>query len=98
MKDWTLSEAQQRLDEVVRQAESCGPQRITGSDGDVFVLSADDYERYVVGFTFPCDEEEVPEGEPMSFVEFMRNSPLAEAMAAGEIDAEEWDRACRIGR
>jgi hypothetical protein len=97
MKTWKLMEAQQCLGEVVRRAESSGPQRVTGPDGDAFVLSALDYERLATGISF-ADEEEASGGEEMSFLEFMRTSPLAEAMAAGEISPEEWDRVCRIGR
>src|SRR5688572_13754697 len=97
METWKLTDAQQCLGEVIRRAEFSGPQRVTGPEGDAFVLSALDYERLVTGISLP-DEEEVSGGEEMSFLEFMRTSPLAEAMAAGEISPEEWDRVCRIGR
>lgn len=96
MKTWKLSEAQRCLGELVRQAERCGPQRVTGPDGDVVVVSAAESDRLIGGTEL---QEDGVAGEPsMSFVEFMRTSPLAEAMAAGEILPEEWDRACRIGR
>ncbi|HST61190.1 MAG TPA: hypothetical protein VLK84_20980 [Longimicrobium sp.] len=153
MKNWKLAEAQKCLGEVVRHAKMCGPQRITGSDGEAVVLSAADYKRLLadaglsesdisdradtperepMGFVefmqksplaeavrageFPWEwddatrrwvlpgDADVPAGEDiagepsMGFVEFMRTSPLAEAMAAGEISPEDWDRACRIGR
>lgn len=102
MKDWKLAEAQRCLGEVVRRAKVCGPQRITGPDGDAVVLSARDFERLLADAGIPesdlCGAEGRPGGEPVSFLEFMRNSPLAEMMAAGEISPDEWDRACRIGR
>ncbi|HYW12763.1 MAG TPA: type II toxin-antitoxin system prevent-host-death family antitoxin [Longimicrobium sp.] len=102
MKDWKLAEAQQCLGEVLRRAERCGPQRVAGPDGDAVVLSAHDFERLLADAGLSesdiSDSDDTPEREPMGFVEFMRTSPLAAAMAAGEISPEEWDRACRIGR
>lgn len=102
MKDWKLAEARHRLGEVVRRAKVCGPQRITGSEGAAVVLSVADYKRLLADAGLDdadlCGGGELPEGEPLGFVEFMRASPLAQAMAAGEISPDEWDRACRIGR
>lgn len=96
MKDWKLAEAQRCLGDVLRRAESSGPQRVTSPDGDMVVLGAAEFDRLIGGTELMGDDVA---GEPsMSFVEFMRTSPLAEAMAAGEILPEEWDRACRIGR
>jgi prevent-host-death family protein len=93
MGDWQLAEAQQNLSEVIRTAESCGPQRVNGPDGDAFVLSARDYKRFVIGSTFD-DEEEAPATEPVSFLEMMQRSPLAEAMRDGDWPWE-WDDATR---
>lgn len=102
MKDWKQAEAQRCLGEVVRRAKVCGPQRITGSDGNAVVLSAADFKRLLADAGLLesdlCDGDDAPEREPMGFVEFMRTSPVAQAMAAGEISPDEWDRACRIGR
>lgn len=96
MKDVRLAEAQQCVGDVLRQARSCGPQRVASPHGDVVVVSAADFDRLIGGTEL---QEDDVAGEPsMSFVEFMRTSPLAEAMAAGEILPEEWDQACRIGR
>ncbi len=98
MKDWKLSDAQRCLGEVLRRAERCGPQRVTGPDGDAFVVSAGDYERLVADSAGPetelCASGDA-EGEPVSFLEFMQRSPLAEAIRAGEIDLErypDWPR------
>lgn len=98
MKDWKLSEAQRCLGELVRQAERCGPQRVTGPDGDVVVVSAADYERLLADSrgseTDLCASGDT-DGEPVSFLEFMQRSPLAEAIRAGEIDLErypDWPR------
>jgi hypothetical protein len=94
MKEWKLTEAQRCLSEVARRAKLCGPQRITGPDGEVFVLCAADYRRLLadsgIPETDPCGEDDAPEGEPMGFVEFMQKSPLAEAMRSGEFPWE-WD-------
>lgn len=98
MKTWKLSEAQRCLGELVRQAERCGPQQVTGPDGDVVVVSAADYERLLAGSDGPvpdlCTSGDAG-GEPVSFLEFMQRSPLAEAIRAGEIDLErypDWPR------
>jgi prevent-host-death family protein len=99
MKTWKLEEAQQCLGEVVRRAGRCGPQRVTGSDGDAFVLSAADYERLLADSdtldSDLCGFDDIPEGEPVSFLEMMQKSPLAEAIRAGDIDLErypDWPR------
>ena len=83
MKTWKLAEAQQCLTEVIRRAQSCGPQRVTGPDGDAYVMSAADYQRVVAGFTFP-DEEDVSGREPVGLLQFMQQSPLAEALREGD--------------
>lgn len=99
MNDWKLAEAQKCLGEVFRQAESGGPQRITGPDGDGVVLSAADYRRLLAESGVPgtglCRAGDPPGGEPVSFLEFMQKSPLADAIRAGDIDLErypDWPR------
>jgi hypothetical protein len=99
MKDWKLAEAQRCLGEVLARAERCGPQRVAGPDGDAVVLSARDFARLLADAGIPESDlrgaEAVPEGEPVSFLEFMQKSPLAEAIRAGEIDLErypDWPR------
>jgi hypothetical protein len=95
METWTIQEAQRRLDAIIHQAGSCGPQRVAGPDGDVFILSATDYTRLVTEGSDFLDEASEPSGEPMNFLEFMQRSPLAEAMRAGDIDVErypDWPR------
>lgn len=98
MKNWKLAEAQRCLGEVVRQAERCGPQRVAGPDGDAVVLSAHDFERLLADAGLSesdiSDGDDMPEREPMGFVEFMQKSPLAEAARAGEFPWE-WDDATR---
>jgi hypothetical protein len=102
MKEWTLDDARRCLGEVVRRAERCGPQRVGGPDGNAVVLSEADFKRILADAGLREDElrgpDELSEGEPESFAEFMRRSPLAEAFRTGEITPEEWDLACRIGR
>lgn len=63
MKNWQLQEAKARLSEVVKNALTEGPQRITlrGAPA-VVVVSRQEYER----LTAP----------KLPFVEFMRRSPL----------------------
>lgn len=97
MNDWKLAEAQKCLGEVLRQAESGGPQRVSAPNGDMVVLSAAEFDR-LIGDSALWEQDEGTDEPSMGFVEFMRTSPLADAMAAGEFSPEEWDRACRIGR
>jgi prevent-host-death family protein len=99
MKEWKLAEAQRCLGEVVRRAKVCGPQGITGRDGTAVVLSAADYKRLIAESGLAeadfSEDDDAPAGEPMSFLEFMQTSPLAEAIRAGEIDLErypDWPR------
>lgn len=102
MKTWELSEARHHLDEVVRRAQSCGPQRISGGSDAAVLLSSADYHRLVAEPDLVDVDlypgHDAPTGEGMSFFEMMQSSPLAEAFRSGEISPDEWDRACRIGR
>jgi len=84
MNSWKLTEAQRCLETVIHSAISCGPQRITGRDGDVVVVSAGEYGGA------PCDADPLPYGEPASFLEMMQRSSLAEAIRAGDVDLERY--------
>jgi antitoxin Phd len=65
MRKWKLEEAKNRFSEVVRLAEAHDPQLVTRNGRDVVVvLSVEDYARLA---------------GPESLVDFIRNSPLAEA-------------------
>jgi hypothetical protein len=89
MKEWELEDARKHLDAVAHLAVTKGPQRIsTGSEAVV----ADEYDR-IEPTEPPYDER----GEPMNLVEFMQDSPLAEAFREGAFTEEEWDAACRMG-
>lgn len=62
---WQLQEAKARLSEVVRSARTDGPQEISvHGEPAVVVLSQSDYRRLAARRT--------------SFVDFLRNSPLAD--------------------
>lgn len=74
MHTWKLEDAKNRFSELVRRALAHEPQRVTRNGRDaVVVVSAEDYERLVT---------------PEDLVEFLRRSPLAGALAAGELDLE----------
>lgn len=63
MQSWKLQDAKARFSEVVQQAKSKGPQEITlRGEPTVIVLSKEEYERLL--------------GSKLSFLEFMRKSPL----------------------
>lgn len=74
MQTWKLEDAKNRFSEVVRLALSHAPQRVTRNGRDaVVVVSADDYERLVA---------------PGDLIDFLRQSPLAEALSSGDLDLE----------
>jgi prevent-host-death family protein len=63
MKTWQLQEAKARLSEVIKQASKEGPQTITmRGEPTAIVISKDEYERL--------------KQPRVSFVDFMRKSPL----------------------
>ena len=83
---WTLEKAKNEFSEVVRRALAHHPQEITrGRRGDVvIVVSKEDWARHAT---------------PVGLVEFMERSPLHEALAAGELDADiAFARSADIGR
>lgn len=81
MRRWKLEEAKNGFSEVVRRALAHEPQVVTRYGRDaVVVINAEDYRR----LTAPTD-----------LVEFLRSSPLAEALASGELELE---RAADLGR
>ena len=74
MKTWKLEDAKNRFSELVRRALARGPQRVTRRGRDaVIVMSAADYERLVA---------------PESLVDFLQQSPFADALRRGELDLE----------
>ncbi len=90
MVTWTLEKAKNGFSEVVRRALEHEPQLVTrGRRGEdaVVVIAKADYERLVA---------------PQNLVDFLRSSPLAEAVAAGAFgDApvlDPFDRPRDIGR
>ena len=78
MTTWTLEKAKNQLSEVVRRALAHEPQLVTrGRHDAVVVLAKEDYERLVA---------------PSGIVEFLRNSPAAAAVAAGELPEDAFER------
>jgi antitoxin Phd len=72
MRKWKLEDAKNRFSEVVRRARAHEPQLVTRNGRDaVVIVSAEDYARLTA---------------PRSLVQFMRESPLADALAEGELD------------
>lgn len=72
MKTWKLEDAKNSFSEVVRRAMAHQPQKVTRAGRDaVVVISAEDYAELT---------------GTQNLVDFLRNSPLAEAFRAGEID------------
>jgi prevent-host-death family protein len=74
-RSWQVQEARARLSSLIDEALAGRPQRISRRGKPIAVIiSAADYDRLMA----PRE----------SLVEFFRNSPLAEAMAEGEIELE----------
>lgn len=78
MTTWTLEKPRNQLSEVVRRALAHEPQLVTrGRHDAVVVLAKEDYERLVA---------------PSGIVDFLRNSPAAAAVAAGELPENAFER------
>lgn len=73
MRIWKLEDAKNQFSRVVREALTGRPQRVTRGGRDaVVVIAAEEYER----LTRPR----------IGLVDFLQKSPLAEALAAGDLD------------
>ena len=90
MVSWTLEKAKNGFSEVVRRALNHQPQLVTRGRGGaeaVVVVAKADFERLVA---------------PQNLVDFLQQSPLAEAVAAGEFGdpaaADPFARARDTGR
>lgn len=74
MTKWKLEDAKNRFSEVVRRARDEGPQMVTRHGRDaVVVMSVDEYRDLA---------------EPGDLVQFLAQSPFAEALGAGELVIE----------
>lgn len=74
MRRWKLEDAKNRFSELVRRAEAHDPQLVTRNGREVVVvLSVEDYARLA---------------GPESLVDFLRDSPLAEALKEGGLELE----------
>lgn len=81
MKTWKLEDARNRFSEVVRRAMADEPQLVTRNGRDaVVVVGAEEYRRLTA---------------PRNLLDFLRESPFAEAVAEGEL---ELDRAPDLDR
>lgn len=73
MSAWKLEDAKNQFSRLVREARTHGPQVVTRHGREeVVVMSVETY-------------HELARQQP-GFVEFMRASPLAKALATGELD------------
>lgn len=91
MRTWEMPDAEQRLAEVAELAIGAGPQRITGgARGAVVVLDEAEYRR--LAGAEGVDASAPPARERPSLVEFMRNSPLADAFRDGLLPEDIFDQ------
>lgn len=89
MDTWTLEEATHELPEVVRRALEHQPQvvmRNRHEEDAVVVVARSEYER--LRGPAPAVPESGPATSGRELLAFFQNSPLAEAVAAGEIDLD----------
>lgn len=74
MKRWKLEDAKNQFSRLVREALTRGPQLVTRSGRDaVVVVSAAEYGQLVA---------------PRGLVQFLRDSPLAEALRYGDFELD----------
>jgi prevent-host-death family protein len=75
---WTLERAKNQLSELVRRALEHEPQFVTRGGRDaVVILATEDYERLTA---------------PANLFAFFRNSPIARAIANGELPENAFER------
>lgn len=92
MKTWNAGDARSCFPELMRRALAAEPQRVSGErPGAVVVLSEAEYERLVGRKIEPAEVTPAPENRP-SLVEFLRNSPLADAFRDGDLPEDIFDR------
>lgn len=74
MRTWKLEDAKNRFSELVRRVLAQGPQRVTRRGRDaVIIMSAEEYERLIAA---------------RNIVDFLQESPLAEALREGALELE----------
>jgi prevent-host-death family protein len=74
MRSWQLQEAKAHLSQVVKEAITLGPQEISlRGEPAVVIISKKDYDKLVT--------------PPLSFIEFMRQSPLVGVVFKVERDS-----------
>lgn len=74
MRTWKLEDARNRFSEVVRRAMADDPQLVTRNGRDaVVVVGVEEYRRLTA---------------PRNLLDFLRDSPFAEAVAEGDLDLE----------
>ena len=74
MKTWKLEDARNGFSELVRRAMADGPQLVMRNGRDaVVVIGVEEYRRLTA---------------PRNLLDFLRDSPLAEAVADGDLDLE----------
>lgn len=88
MNTWSDRDARSCFAEVMRRALAGDPQRVRGDrPGAVVVLSETDYESLL-----RRPEVERERARRPSLVEFMRNSPLAQAIRDGDLPEDVFDQ------
>lgn len=81
---WTLEKAKNQLSEVVRRALAHEPQIVVRGGRDaVVVVAREDYEKLVA---------------PADLFSFLRESPVAQAVASGEVDERAFERPQHLAR
>ncbi len=92
MNTWNVRDARSCFAEVMRRALAGDPQRVSGDrPGSVVVLSEMEYESLLGEKSAGLGVERDPVRRP-SLVDFMRNSPLAQAVRDGDLPEDVFDQ------
>ncbi|HEX6372748.1 MAG TPA: hypothetical protein VF006_27755 [Longimicrobium sp.] len=94
MEQWTMTDADERLKQIVRKANCCGPQLLVLNGEGVIVLSETEYGRLMVESLLQegADSQTKRETGLSMFAELRRQ--LEEAAADGEDVYWPWDWDC----
>ncbi|HEU4882782.1 MAG TPA: hypothetical protein VFT45_11065 [Longimicrobium sp.] len=94
MEQWTLTNADEQLKQIVRQANCCGPQHVVLDGEAVIVLSETEYGRLMVESLMRQGADSHTGTDPgLNWVAALRR-PFEEAAARGEDVFWPWDWDC----
>lgn len=94
MEQWTLTDADEQLKQIVRKANCCGPQLLVLNGEGVIVLSETEYGRLIVESLAKGGADSQTAGETGLSMFTVLREPFEEAAARGEDMYWPWDWDC----